>query len=121
MKRVAAVVFVTEDGKVVLQRKTKDHPTKSDMLALFGGQIEGGETAEQAIKREVNEETSLPTPLFEKIAEQHWYVAKVPSGDFEDHEGAGAETFDIDEALARNDLTYSTRYALERLKYESKI
>jgi len=115
------VVLVTSDGKVVLQRKTADHPTKANQLALFGGHIENGETPEQALQRELKEETSLPGLKVRKIAEQHWYVADIESADFEVYEGAGAETFTIAEALGRDDLTYSTRYAVERLMYDRNI
>jgi 8-oxo-dGTP pyrophosphatase MutT (NUDIX family) len=115
-KRTSVVVFITEDGKVVLQRRSQDAPNSAGRLGLFGGHIEGKESARQALKREIQEETSLkPTMRPKKIAEQHWYKLNIKDASFKVYEGDGAETFTIQEALSRNDLTYSARYALERL------
>jgi len=121
MKKIAAAILITRDNRVILQRRTKDDRTKPNMLALFGGHMENGETPDQTVKREISEETSLVEPTFSKLAEQHWYVVKVDTTDFEVYEGAGAEVFRLEEALARTDLSYSTRYALERLKYDRKL
>jgi mutator protein MutT len=121
MKQIAAAVLLTPDGRVILQRRTKDDLTKPNKLALFGGHIEADETPEQAILRELKEETSLKSFNLKKLAEQHWYIASVDSSTFDVYEGAGAEVFTIDEALAHPDITYSTRYALERLKYDRSL
>jgi 8-oxo-dGTP pyrophosphatase MutT (NUDIX family) len=121
MKKISAAILITRDGNVVLQRRTKDDLTKPGMLALFGGHMEEEETPDQAIEREISEETSLKKLVFEKLAEQHWYVARIDEADFNVYEGAGAEVFTLESALARTDLSYSTRYALERLKYENRL
>lgn len=118
MKKIAAAILITKDSKVVLQRRTDDDPFKPNKLALFGGHMEGNETPDEAVERELGEETSLGKLEFTLLAEQHWYVASVDDANFEVYEGAGAESFDLDEALARDDLSFSTRYALERLKYD---
>jgi 8-oxo-dGTP diphosphatase len=121
MKRTVSVVFITKSGKVVLQRRTKDHPTKPGMLTLFGGHIEADETPDQTIAREISEETSLPELTLAKIAEQHVYIAEIEDTPFEVYEGAGAESLSIEEALKRDDITLSTRYALERIVYDHHL
>jgi len=56
MIRAAGILFVS-DGKVLLMRRTgHDHP---GAWALPGGGIEGDETAEEAARRELLEETGL--------------------------------------------------------------
>jgi len=121
MKKISATILITRNGDVVLQRRTKDDVTKPNMLALFGGHMEKGESPSQTIKREISEETSLKELTFKKLAEQHWYVARIDKADFQVYEGAGAEAFTLEDALARTDLSYSTRYALERLKYDNEL
>ncbi|HJP81603.1 MAG TPA: NUDIX domain-containing protein [Candidatus Saccharimonadales bacterium] len=121
MKQIAAAILLAPDGHVILQRRTEDDLTKPNKLALFGGHMEEGETPGQTIDRELKEETSLTSFDLEKLAEQHWYVASVGSSTFTVYEGAGAEIFTVDEALAHPDITYSTRYALERLKYDRPL
>lgn len=121
MKKTASIVFVTKSGKVVLQRRTNDHPTKPNQLTLFGGHIEGSETPKQAIVREISEETSLPKFTSRKIAELHIYAAEIEDDSFEVYEGAGAESFHIEEVLQRHDITLITRYALERMVYDHYV
>lgn len=53
-----AVDCVVRKGNEILLVRRAGHPFKG-MLALPGGFIEEGESAEQAVRRELNEETSL--------------------------------------------------------------
>ena len=63
-KTVDAVI-VDDSGKVVLiQRK---FPPFKDYYALPGGFIEPGETPEQALHREIKEETNLDIKIIDKI------------------------------------------------------
>src|ERR1043166_5916918 len=59
MPEAAVAVLVLPNKQVVLQRKDSGAPISPSMLALFGGQIEDGESPTEAIKREISEETSL--------------------------------------------------------------
>lgn len=120
-KRTTGAILLTEDGKVVLQRRTADDPHKPNKLALFGGHMEDNESPQACIARELEEETSLRNLAFKELAEQHWYTAAIESDNFAVYEGVGAESFTLEEALARDDLSFSTRYALERLKYDRKL
>jgi 8-oxo-dGTP diphosphatase len=56
MRNVAVVILYDNDGRILLQHRTKDAPTFPDHWAFFGGGIEGDETAEEAVKREAIEE-----------------------------------------------------------------
>lgn len=54
--RGALLILVNEKGEVLLQHKDAGAPTYSNQWCLFGGGIEDGETAQQAIHREFVEE-----------------------------------------------------------------
>jgi 8-oxo-dGTP diphosphatase len=71
---VSVLILYGPDGKILLQHRTKDAPTYPDYWALFGGGIEEGESAEQAIKRESIEELGyeLTSPSFYKILRIHY-------------------------------------------------
>jgi len=91
--------------------------------------VENCEGHLHAIKRELSEETSLSvndvklTPLNEyavshkEIAGRkdryiYIYQANINSADFKTHEGVGPEVYTIEDALKREDLVTTARYAL---------
>jgi 8-oxo-dGTP diphosphatase len=55
-KDVAVLILYDNECKILLQHRTKDAPTFPDYWAFFGGGVEAGESAEQAVKRESLEE-----------------------------------------------------------------
>lgn len=55
-RNVAVIILYRTDGRILLQHRTKDAPTFPDYWAFFGGGIEAGESAEEAVKRESIEE-----------------------------------------------------------------
>lgn len=59
MIEVCVVWLTLPNGDVVLQRRDKKTNVSPGMLGLFGGHIEAGESPEEAMKRELAEETSL--------------------------------------------------------------
>jgi acetyl-CoA carboxylase carboxyl transferase subunit beta len=68
MKRVeaAGAVVVGTDGRVLLVRRGRA-PAKGDW-SLPGGKLEPGESPEEAVVREVREETGLAVHVIEAIA-----------------------------------------------------
>jgi 8-oxo-dGTP diphosphatase len=130
--KVAAALLILPDGRVVLQRRSKDAAISAGKLGFFGGHVEPGETSDAAIKREMAEETSLDVEQLSlecmrelNLSAQvtgnddvHFdvYRARVANGDFGVYEGDGAEVYSISEALARDDLTASARTVLAATK-----
>lgn len=53
---VSCIIPFNKKGELLLQKKTMDYKFVPGSWALFGGGIEEGETPEQAMKREINEE-----------------------------------------------------------------
>jgi 8-oxo-dGTP diphosphatase len=65
-RNVSVLILYDNDSKILLQHRTKDAPTFPDYWAFFGGGVEEGESAEQAVKREILEELGyeLTAPHF---------------------------------------------------------
>ncbi|MDP2655539.1 MAG: NUDIX domain-containing protein [bacterium] len=56
VRNVSVLVLFNEKKKILLQHRSKDALRLPDYWAFFGGGIEGGETPEQALAREIFEE-----------------------------------------------------------------
>lgn len=129
MKQLAVALFTLPDGRYVFQRRTDDAPVNAGLLGNFGGHVDLGETNDDAIRRELTEETSLDVDQLDiqhhsdfvvdregEDVEYHVFSITLENMDFEVHEGVRAEAYSLEEALARDDLTSSVRYMLEKLK-----
>jgi 8-oxo-dGTP pyrophosphatase MutT (NUDIX family) len=55
--RCAGAVIVDDDGRIFVQRRSKDRKLYPDTWDIVGGHVEPGETVEDALHREVREET----------------------------------------------------------------
>lgn len=126
MKKVVIASLRLPDGRFVFQRRTDDAPVNPGLLGHFGGHVEQGESFEEAIRRELAEETSLelerlslkPLNYFladreGKSIEYHPYDIAIQDMSFKIYEGTGAEAYTAEDALKRHDLTSSVRHILE--------
>jgi len=105
---------IIRDGKLLIQKRSQNARTEKGKWEIPGGGIEYGETQEQALKREVKEETCLEIELIELLNvsdhisrkdNQHWiaavYVCKILSGEpqiSEPHKCDDVKWFSIEEA-----------------------
>lgn len=119
---------IENTNELIFQRRDGKAATDPNLLGLFGGSIEAGETPPEAALRELTEETSLRVshddlvlagdadmPTAKGPAHAHVYIVIVPDANFEVYEGEGLEIFTKDEALARSGLAPAARHLLELL------
>jgi len=59
MKKTAAIIFINEDGDILLQQRDEQAPVNPNEWGLFGGAVEGEESPEEAVRRETEEELGV--------------------------------------------------------------
>jgi 8-oxo-dGTP pyrophosphatase MutT (NUDIX family) len=64
LKKNAVAVIVNEDNKILLLKRGSTAPWMPSKWSLVGGGIDKGETAQQAVEREILEETGLEIKKF---------------------------------------------------------
>ncbi len=69
MKRIRAVAIIVDNGKILLMHRINNG---KEYHVFPGGGVENGETVEQTVLREVQEETSLEVKI-EKLLYHHIY------------------------------------------------
>ena len=123
MAEVVGALLLSLDEQVILQRRDGNTEYCPYMLGLFGGSVEENENPYQAMYRELVEESSLDVPqlrlglaIEQEFCGSRFYLFRIiiPTVDFDVREGAGAETFSVEAALARRDTTRSARFMLRR-------
>lgn len=106
-----ACFLMNNSGEILLQKKTNDYFKYPGAWALFGGSIEGNESPETAIKREIKEELNLDiNPTFYKEIEYHikysningrayLFYSRIPTklSSISLGEGSGFAFFNVDE------------------------
>jgi len=122
-----AVGVVFRDGKVLIARRP-DHVHQGGLLEFPGGKVEAGETVQQALVREIQEETGLrinPDLLEPVIEIRHDYgdkrvfldvwEASSAEGDPEGREGQAIQWLDVQD-LADVDFPAANRPIIRALK-----
>lgn len=71
MRQIAALLLIRNDGKFLLQHRADDAKRAPGMWGFFGGGIEEGETPEQGLVRECQEELSITPTDFTLQFERH--------------------------------------------------
>ena len=132
MKKISAILLKLPDGRIVMNRRDKDAPTSQNLLSFFGGHIEDGESPLIAAQRELHEETSID---IDNLKFKHEFALEIPdrkdpskvgiyynlfsvnieSAEFDVFEGVGSETYTLHDLVKRDDLSFTTRVALEKL------
>jgi 8-oxo-dGTP pyrophosphatase MutT (NUDIX family) len=117
---------ITGTKKIAFQRRDDQAPSDANLLGLFGGSIETGESPLEAAVRELAEETSLgveahnlaliaettmPTQAGE--ANVHLFTVHIPDTHFEVYEGSGYECYTKTEFLQRADISRAAAHLLE--------
>lgn len=65
---VKSIIFNRELGRILLLQRSSDDPIGAGTWENAGGNVEYGETPEQAMQREIREETGITEILIERIA-----------------------------------------------------
>ncbi len=127
-RRMAAVVLVNDTRRLLLQYRDASAPTSPNQWSLPGGGIEPDETAEEAARRELLEETGLQIEgplaalwhgmlpsISQPGAHNEWYafVAHTPAHQEDVILGEGqAMVFMLPHEVFTLDLSPSTTYIL---------
>lgn len=130
MKEISIIQLTLPNGDLVLQRRAEDIKINPGLLSFFGGHIEDGETADDAMKRELSEETSLNVsklnidyfaskefvdPENPKVIDvkAHLYKTTIDDDNFEVYEGQRAETYSLTDLKTRQDLASATKFFVD--------
>lgn len=126
MNRIRAVAIITNNGKVLLMHRIKHG---KEYYVFPGGGAEKGETVEQAILREANEETSLEIKIekllyhhiYDNNTEQFFYLCSYISG--EPKLGDGNESREMARSTANfyNPIWYEIKKLPRLLLYPLEI
>lgn len=65
---VKSIIFNRDLGKVLLIQRSGNDPTGANTWENAGGNIEYGEIPEEAMKREIREETGITEIIIERVA-----------------------------------------------------
>jgi 8-oxo-dGTP pyrophosphatase MutT (NUDIX family) len=131
MPEFTIILFVLPDGRLVLQRRTKDAPYAPGLLGIFGGGVEKGETPDECLIRELKEEVDLDTDklviesitdfvipankAFPKGRRFYLYKTSIENMDFDIYEGERAEAYSINELKKRHDLSDSAQHTFNKV------
>lgn len=126
MKRIRAVAIIVNEGKVLLMHRINNG---KEYHVFPGGGVENGETVEQTVLREVQEETSLKVKIekmlyhhiYDDNTEHFFYLCRYVSG--EPKLGDGNEAQDMKESNVNfyNPIWYEIKGLPQLLLYPLEI
>lgn len=70
---VAVEAVIEKDGKIFIAKRASDRDHSGGQWECLTGRVEQGETFEEAIKREVKEETSLDVEIIKPFNTFHFF------------------------------------------------
>jgi 8-oxo-dGTP pyrophosphatase MutT (NUDIX family) len=119
---------IKSSDTLAFQRRDNKAPTDPNVLGLFGGSIEEGETPLEGAFRELAEETSLHVvkedfqflaetsmPTTAGDAKVYLFTVQIPNTPFEVYEGDGYELYTKSEFLKRNDISKGAAHLLREM------
>lgn len=133
MPKIALAFLQRDSDTYAFQRRDGGAPSSPNLLGLFGGKIEEYDTdADEAIMREIGEETSLDLSRlqFEPLlrcdvpaneastglpTEVNLYRIFIGDARFEVFEGKGSEDYTLAEFASREDVAKTLRYILPQV------
>lgn len=93
MIRIAVCLLVDERGFVLLQERDSEAARSPDLWGMVGGHVEAGESFDEAIHREVTEETGLTLgPGSLDLWRDEVFSYRDPDEDFHFHVYVGSST-----------------------------
>ena len=125
-KRIRAVAIIVNDGKVILMHRISHG---KEYYVFPGGGVEDGETVEQAVLREVKEETSLEIKIKKLLyrhilddnTEQFFYLCKYISGEPKLGDGNEAQDMMKSDVNFYNPVWYEIKELSQLLLYPLEI
>ena len=126
MKRIRAVAIIINDRKVLLMHRINNG---KEYHVFPGGGVENGETVEQAVLREVREETSLEAKIekllyhhiYDDSTEQFFYLCRYVSGEPKLGDGNEARAMKESNANFYNPVWYEIKGLPSLLLYPLEI
>jgi len=127
MKRIRAVAITVNDGKVLLIHRISHG---KEYYVFPGGGVEKGESIEQAVMREIQEETSLNVKIekllyhhiYEDINnEQFFYLCRYISGEPKLGDGNEAQDMAKSDVNSYNPIWYEIKDLSQLLLYPLEI
>jgi mutator protein MutT len=126
MKRIRAVAIIVNDNKILVIHRINNG---KEYFVLPGGGVENGETVEQAVLREVQEETALEVKIekmlyhhtYDDNTEHFFYLCRYVSG--EPKLGDGNEARDMKKSSTNfyNPIWYEVKGLPQLLLYPFEI
>jgi len=124
------ILQIDNSDKLAFQRRDNKAPTDPNVLGLFGGSIEEGESPLEGAFRELEEETSLRIPKegFKLLTETNMptrsgnakvylFTVQISNTPFEVFEGDGYEVYTKSEFLKRGDISQGAAYLLRETNF----